>query len=50
MEKLKNTKDQVYKLEEQVNELGHINTRLSIRAAVGFSNLTPRPNLDMVYK
>jgi len=46
--KLKFTKEQSNKMEEQVKELSAENAKLSVRAAVGLSNLTPRPSVDPV--
>ena len=46
--KLKFTKEQTTKMEEQVKELSAENAKLSVRAAVGLSNLTPRPSVDPV--
>lgn len=46
--KLKFTKEQTNKMEEQVKELSAENAKLSVRAAVGLSNLTPRPSVDPV--
>jgi hypothetical protein len=41
--KLKFSKEQMQKMEEQIRELGVENARLSVRAAAGFEQLTPRP-------
>ncbi len=46
--KLKFTKETSNKMEEQVKELSAENAKLSVRAAVGLSNLTPRPSVDPV--
>ncbi len=41
--KLKFAKEQLHKMEEQIRDLGAENARLSVRAAAGFEQLTPRP-------
>ncbi len=35
-------------MEEQIKQLGVDNAKLAVRAATGFDQLTPRPNLNPV--
>jgi len=48
--KLKFSKEQIYKMEQQIRDLGAENARLSVRAAAGFEQLTPRPIILPVRK
>ena len=46
--KLKANKQELDTLRARVQVLEHENSRLAVRAAVGFDQLTPRPQLDSV--
>lgn len=46
--KLKFSREQINKMEEQIKQLGIDNAKLAVRAATGFDQLTPRPNLNPV--
>lgn len=46
--KLKFTKEQMTKMEEQIKTLGIENARLAVKANTGFDYLTPRPNIAPV--
>lgn len=48
--KLKRSYDSHDELEKQNSQLLHEKSELSVRAAAGYENLTPRPNLGLLFK